>query len=682
MKNCAGCQKPIKDEALFCPFCGTKQPEKTGNPSFNEEKKAPLRKRVKPWIFIVIGAVLTVVFIVLIAVISSPKAYISDIFSDKIYFIAGEQEDVVITARVEGRAKKVYLLKGQDKIGEMTDDGAGADKNAGDGIYSYKLSFPEYNFEGEAAYHAKAGKNTSKEIILYAFGEPDDEDYSNYLSLINEITLCECLHADENGFVDFENVDDVIDEVEDIIEEYEKKGIVIKHSEGEDYVRAKLASGLTYIYTPKLEDTLFGEGAANIRTFQPHVKEYEKEEYSVLIDQTAKNIGSGMEGFDFTDNVDNDKVTPDSVKSFAANEIILWEGHGAYNPDDHSVIATGQDITFSYWMSNHKDFSKEILVDVNGYAAVTSAFVNKYVGDISGSFIYINTCWGGRDDVLANAFLKKGALAVIANTENISKKYATAMLDRFMLNAFYYTESGEHFTLTRALETSLYEVGENDYDYFARMIGVNNFKNDRSRTCYPRLFLTEGAKDITIWNFVPIENDTENIQNLAAFALGLPYFENASELSKAEMVGGFTTAYWYNYLYFLPGDYNDHTGVFSFSTETAVKYIDDVLSVELPDPNEQFSYVPYEEETIYHASEIWSSGDTFGVAMCDYNHVPEIVRIEKIDALRLKVYFATTSLEGGENVYEADGEYDAIVIKKSGGIHNYTIESYSHEILK
>jgi len=72
---------------------------------------------------------------------------------------------------------------------------------------------------------------------------------------------------------------------------------------------------------------------------------------------------------------------------------------------------------------------------------ISGGFVEKYVGDLSGHFIYLGTCSSGKDMVdgitvssgnqkyeLAQSFLNKGATAAIGNTRVISTDYNTKLV--------------------------------------------------------------------------------------------------------------------------------------------------------------------------------------------------------------------------------------------------------------
>ena len=69
------------------------------------------------------------------------------------------------------------------------------------------------------------------------------------------------------------------------------------------------------------------------------------------------------------------------------------------------------------------------------YYCVTPAFVQAYVGDLEGAVVFLGTCYSGKDDTLANAFLDKGAAAVLGYTDEVYIPYE--MLTRsFFFEAF------------------------------------------------------------------------------------------------------------------------------------------------------------------------------------------------------------------------------------------------------
>lgn len=124
---------------------------------------------------------------------------------------------------------------------------------------------------------------------------------------------------------------------------------------------------------------------------------------------------------------DNTFEFEDFFNSLEANQIVIWQGHGTWNGEnEHSVLWTGRLYDESKLATN-QDYQDGSIVNAQGNEAITYKYILKHSNNLDNSLIYLGQCEGGYDPVLAQAFLDKGAAAVVANTKIISAPYSDMM---------------------------------------------------------------------------------------------------------------------------------------------------------------------------------------------------------------------------------------------------------------
>ena len=186
---------------------------------------------------------------------------------------------------------------------------------------------------------------------------------------------------------------------------------------------------------PQLEYKSF-----EIRTFQPYFNKVEGgndnrwplpedfTNYNQLVPGAASYLKDNISTITYNTKSQNEILTSDMFKGFGPNQILLFEGHGSFSPwykDDvecHSVMWTGKDVKqVDEDDEDHKELRLVIADTWND--ALTSEFVDYYCGDLTGSLIYLGNCLSGRDVSFAQAFLNKGASAVIGNSHTTQAFY-------------------------------------------------------------------------------------------------------------------------------------------------------------------------------------------------------------------------------------------------------------------
>lgn len=100
---------------------------------------------------------------------------------------------------------------------------------------------------------------------------------------------------------------------------------------------------------------------------------------------------------------------------------------------------------------------------LGSYYGITSKFIEKYYEGKNNAIIYLGACQSGKDNVLANAFLSKGASAVYCYDETVSMEYEMIMrtLVFYGLTTKYH-HGTEPYTTADALAYAQSICGTND----------------------------------------------------------------------------------------------------------------------------------------------------------------------------------------------------------------------------
>ena len=394
--------------------------------------------------------------------------------ADETYFITGYSSTICFTIEVTNAVDEdaVYLFNDNNLLAAMNDDGLNGDIIANDKVYTCCLEI--YAEDATSLdYYAKMNDEISNIITVYFFPTPTETTRVLSERIKQELSDIEQEFVDEDGFVPISMRQTVISAVADYIKTLHTQGLVINYEISEDGILFKLSTGQTIVYSPNVNgfDSMGLVTSINISTYQPCLDTYPNsiDDYLLLPDRAATQVSTMFNNYDYSDarNFDNNEVTLARIKSFTSNEVIVWHGHGYYDPILHSILWTGEDFDYNawwwdigYWWDTVQD---RIIKSAEGTVGITSKYIDKYCENLSNSFIYLATCSSGKDSTLADAFLKKGARAVIGTTDAILTTYNLDMQYSTIYNMTQINGLTHNYnTLNEALTLAKSQHGDTD----------------------------------------------------------------------------------------------------------------------------------------------------------------------------------------------------------------------------
>lgn len=240
-----------------------------------------------------------------------------------------------------------------------------------------------------------------------------------------------------------------------------------------DYIRVVFTedSGI-YIYRPATEGTKAGDGEMNMISFQPFCQEFSdafKESVNTP-DDALKRIEEEFSAYTFDDGdeacdrgYDDQEVTLAGILDMANKKIVFWDGHGGFEDNTGVYLCTPVPDSVENRRKYDKDFKSGRLLLNGGYIAVTPAFFDYYLPEhaLDHALIYLGSCKSGYDTSLIDVLIRKGAMAVFANSDTIDGKYDYHMMAS-IANGLTRRENGRHYTLDRALAYAQEKNGEKD----------------------------------------------------------------------------------------------------------------------------------------------------------------------------------------------------------------------------
>ena len=313
----------------------------------------------------------------------------------------------------------------------------------------------------------------------------------------------------------------------------------ILRAEKDEYgVYMEVAEGPDYVYCPIVDDMDTGGGALQIVTLQPYDGENKRSarqngrNYDLDAPDTVAEDLAEIDirwNFDASRDLNDDDVTMERILSLSDSQVILWHGHGGYTESSGYYLCTNITWTDDLGSRYGLDKSNCYRYGSGAYIGLRPAFFQqKYPdGAFDNAFIYIATCFSGKERALGQAFLDKGAAVVFVNSESINRGYNLDMMHLIAesylvgpqgdttqaairhLGAGYSYNTPENWSIADSLALAQFRYGSSDPNHLFRAARVYYLCRDgmehRSRISWQGDFPAPGNEqeelfDETYWN--------------------------------------------------------------------------------------------------------------------------------------------------------------------------------------
>ena len=403
-------------------------------------------------------------------------------FNTDIYdILVGETKNVTFTAEifanVELEENDVSVVSDNGNVlGYMNDNGSNGDTVANDGIYTLQKEM--YSVVTKNILYQVQAKNIVSECINICFyKEFTEEDLRVYDDVVKKLNESVASFVNEGGYLIDGKYDEAKAAITKKLNEFKQNGVVLNYTvEGYSFP-IQLTNEIPFLYEFLLEGVDSGIGGGSIATYQPFKDTYAiqalNEQSDAATDGSARAIVNKFNTYSFarSNNYDLDDVTLDAIKTMSGHSIIIWHGHGGWTNNNGSLLCTGEQQNWRRTISYSADiFSGRIIQSTAANRqiySITGGFVEKYLGDMSGSMLYLAACSSGKDMLqgtakykLADSFIKKGALAVVANSDTICTDYNTRMERDVFKRMIELNSTPRYYNLSEALTWAKEQNGD------------------------------------------------------------------------------------------------------------------------------------------------------------------------------------------------------------------------------
>lgn len=430
----------------------------------------------------VVGVLLVVLGIIIYFVWLNPgpkdDIKFEDFYCDVMDVYVGESAEATFTAKITSEKAsldeaEIVLNDGTGQIGFFNDDGVDGDAQADDDVYTCVVTLScEERCVVDYYIEALGFKSDEWEVAYYETLE--EEDFDEAETVKTKVDESVRSLKNDDGTISTEKVPQAVTLIEGIAKDLQNEGTITEYTTDNNVVWMRFTSGIQYAYVPRIANYDAGSGNISIVTCQPYDADYGATRSQEVMngardatDGSARRLDEMYSNYTFDEEYNNAEVDLDVIKNFGENEIILWHGHGGYNEQLHSFLGLNTGTVMAD-INNNRELSSDlasgrIILLSGGGVGVTSRFVDRYVPSLRGTFIYLGTCLSGKDNYLARSFERKGAAAVIANTESIITIYNYSMIKSTMDGLMMIDEAtGMHYTLQKALSYAKGVNGEHD----------------------------------------------------------------------------------------------------------------------------------------------------------------------------------------------------------------------------
>ena len=319
----------------------------------------------------------------------------------------------------------------------------------------------------------KLGNDDGSDNAVF-FDAPTDEEMQALQAADDAIFQIEVNHH-LDGYVPSWDVETCVNEVADYAAELVKQGVLEDYSNDGSSVWMIDEDGLQTIYVPVQEDTLAlnANEYYSIMTIEPHEGTFSSkaELWSDKNAEAAVRLDGISEPWTYTADIDTYSVTPETVKQFGENQIILWFGHGAWAYNIGPALITAERFDSYRYMKDkeyHDQFTEGYFARTAGTESkviITAKYISANAGSMKNSVIFLGACSSTKGPELVSAFMQKGALAVVGNSADVLVYYYTHMLESMVQTLCSKDASGQYNTFGTALSVARQQYGYDDSQY-------------------------------------------------------------------------------------------------------------------------------------------------------------------------------------------------------------------------
>lgn len=385
--------------------------------------------------------------------------------SDEDSYLTNNESEIIFTVEAYNISSVINLYNGSHNVGQMHDDGKNGDETAGDGIYTYVYRTKESSAK-TVTFMAKADTVESNSVDIMFFNIPTKSDYQKYEEIQSALKNVLNTYIDADGYVAEKDVTAVLDAIEAKAENLYQNGELLSYERDETSVLVRAQSGMYVICSIPIKDKDAAGSTKNISTFQPCIFTYNGlDTYMEKPDNAATTIVNNISKYQLKYNLDNEEATLKKiVQAINSSDVVLWHGHGSmYN---HKFYGLQTAIPYDSAVDGNEILNflqGRLLADDNGYTVIMHNYILNNCDLPDNSFVYLAACGSLQNKKMANAFIARGAKAVVGASETINTIYDLNMMETIMTKMSEINpKTYQYYTVSEALVFAKNKHGAND----------------------------------------------------------------------------------------------------------------------------------------------------------------------------------------------------------------------------
>lgn len=482
-------------------------------------------------------------------------ASIDAFYSNKRDVEINKETEVIFYAEISAnydisKNKVVVVDEFEKRVTDLNDDGEGVDEKAGDGKFSGSAKLKQ-KAEISLSYKAVFNGMASNPIEISFYVMPSKEELDKTDSAINEIKKFDNLdsltkHLDKQNNLKYSVSKDkksVVIDFDSGIKFTWKKYDDIKNKD----INSLTKSGDSVDYNDlifkmyddidrelnefELAPTQTVKDVCVIRPFRS--TEFLIDDFIYAGQTVSKHLNSKVECYD------DNKATLGVFRKFGKYGLVLIDSHGSLDEvNGVNYIVTGETAKVSIedlasgnaTLDYNSDFSRPIYNDFrqgrialtmtrsgNIICMVNADYFDKYYksNSLTGTTIFLGTCYGMYNDSFANVFINKGAKIVCGFSDTVTVGYCNAILYQLVADNLL---RGEQMSI--AYDNAINEHGEYD-SYIEKSEGLycyTKYKGDAkfklvscdTSIVTGRVVSEKDNKPIPKTKILMVENKTKN----------------------------------------------------------------------------------------------------------------------------------------------------------------------------
>ncbi|MBQ8249590.1 MAG: InlB B-repeat-containing protein [Clostridia bacterium] len=402
-------------------------------------------------------------------------------FNTDVYdILLGDTRTVTFTseifANIELDSTAVAVISEDGTVlGYMNDDGINGDVTEDDGIYTLKTSFTA-TAVGNTKYSVTVNNivTSANRINIGYYREYTDADFNSLQDVVDAINAAIAAFVDADGYLLDDKYEDANAAAIAVLDEFVALGVVSEYTPEEYIIHVQLTDGLPFIYTFEVRGIDAGGSVMNIATYEPYKGEWDEEWLNTLstksADGSATLIDNEFDNYVFANNYDLAEVSIEALKNISENTVIIWRGHGGYSSVYGSFIGIGQSSAGDRSAYSDDINNGNIIPLSSGKFGISGGFIDKYVSSMNGGLVWLGACSTGKDMLdgidnnssLVQAFINKGATAVIGSSGSVDSSYSSNFAYSFFKNLTKTNGDGNYNNVARAYALAAAAQGATD----------------------------------------------------------------------------------------------------------------------------------------------------------------------------------------------------------------------------